>query len=138
MKPFPFKTLAIVGIFLFGAAILLISAPAAIDRWVADASSEPARTYRISKEIPYLTDNIALHFATKLMNDEGNVDGWLPLEDRRTKSPDGTPDVYVARNSINPNRGYICFRRAGDGQLQVQMEYDSDTHTIECQLWYPK
>jgi hypothetical protein len=134
------NALIAIGVLIAAAVGLMVwVGPGILNRWIDTAWSEPPRTYRVTEDMPFLTDDIALRFATRLMSDEGKRDDWQPREDRRTTSPEGRPDVYLARNSINPNRGYVCFGRAGgDGQLMVQMEYDADARTIECQLWYPK
>jgi hypothetical protein len=139
MKRFRFRALTAIAVLVAAVGLVVSVVPGILNRWIVAAWSEPPRTYQATQDMPFLTDDAALLFATRLMRDEGKGDGWEPRKDHRTKSPDGTPDVYLVRNAFNPNRGFICFRHGrGDRQLSVDVKYDAKARTIECQTQYQK
>jgi hypothetical protein len=62
---------------------------------------------------------------------------WLPNEDDRTASPDGTPDRYLVRNGTNPNSGFILFFNEREKRVRsVQIKFVDGR--MACQLWIPK
>ena len=59
---------------------------------------------------------------------------WRPSEDDRTASPDGTPDKYLVRNTLNANSGYIVFHNEREKRQRfVNIELASDR--VTCQVW---
>ncbi len=61
----------------------------------------------------FLTETEALRIADLAMEAAGYpTSGWLPLKDDRSQAPDGRPDEYLVRNTIDPNDGMIMFRNA--------------------------
>jgi hypothetical protein len=44
------------------------------------------------------------------MNQDGFPEsGWRMMEDDRSKAPDGRPDRFFLRNTIDPNQGVVSF-----------------------------
>jgi hypothetical protein len=87
----------------------------------------------------FLTDTCAITIAQEAMRRDGHSTAqWQPLEDRRSSAPDGRPDVFLARNLNDPNRGtitfqavdpaaperfrYVVLERTDDGQVSVQVD----------------
>lgn len=59
----------------------------------------------------FLTEDDALAIANSAMEAAGYpTDQWLVVPDDRTQAPDGRPDGYFVRNSIDPHRGTFMFR----------------------------
>ncbi len=101
----------------------------------------PVHTFGIDKPPPFLTDRLAVEKASEAMALDGldPVD-WQPREERRTTAPDGTPDVYLLRNSRNTNSGVVFFvdrtRKAAIPERGVQVELTADR--VTCQVAQPK
>lgn len=67
--------------------------------------------YELPEHVPFLTEEVALTFARRMLEREGfSLEAWIPVEDRRTSSPDHKPDKYLVRNAFNPNDGFIRFK----------------------------
>ena len=62
---------------------------------------------------------------------------WNPLEDRRSKAPDGTPDRYLARSTRDQKRGYVTsVRDRDDSTRRVAVELRGDR--VHCQVYASK
>jgi hypothetical protein len=58
----------------------------------------------------FLTEEMALSAARVALDlDRLWRTNWHPVPDDRTAAPDGRRDEYLARNTINSNRGVITF-----------------------------
>ena len=60
---------------------------------------------------PFLTDDRAAAIGREVMSRDGFPESaWKLMSDDRTKAPDGRPDQFLTRNTINANQGYVYFR----------------------------
>ena len=58
----------------------------------------------------FLTEEVALSAARVTLDlDRVWRTNWHPVPDDRTAAPDGRRDEFLARNTVNPNRGVIAF-----------------------------
>jgi hypothetical protein len=102
------RLLAICLLFLVAGAIALL-----VSQWLL-VWNRTSRDYRfeLSGSPPFLTEPIALTNAQRTLSADGyNVAQWAAEASEDTKAPDGTPDVYLLRDSTNPKRGTIRFHR---------------------------
>jgi hypothetical protein len=59
----------------------------------------------------FLAEADTLRIAGDAMNAAGYpTDSWRPQKDDRSKAPDGRPDEYLVRNTIDPNSGWIMYQ----------------------------
>jgi hypothetical protein len=108
-----------------------------IDRAVKDAHSGPMHVFKLASTPAFLTDEIALSKAREALSLDGyDTSAWQPGEDDRSKAPDGTPDRYLVRNTLDPNRGSIRFldKRVDSRYVQVELKGDR----VHCQVIIPK
>jgi len=99
---------------LFVLVLLLLVAFTAIalflDSWIIQSRNGPLHTYELNDPPDFLTDDLALSKAREAMEQDGYGGPlWRPIEDDCTASPDGIPDKYLNRNTLNPNEGSILF-----------------------------
>jgi hypothetical protein len=81
-----------------------------IDRHVKDSRSGPVHVFALTPVPPFLSDETALAKAREALARDGlDVARWRPIEDDRSKAPDGTPDRHLVRNTLDPNHGSILF-----------------------------
>jgi hypothetical protein len=118
----------------------ILFVPVCIDR-INRSRIGPLHSFRLDTRPPFLTDDLAVAKAREALAVDGyDLADWLPHEDRRTKAPDGSPDLYLARNGINPNSGYIMFvdgsKQARNPSRIVEVELKGDH--IECHVVIPK
>lgn len=109
-----------------------------MDRAVKASRSGPLHAFRINDPPAFLTESLALSMALEALDSDGlNSKEWAAQEDDRSKAPDGTPDRYLVRNTLNPNHGTILFVRHDKALVRyVRVELHGDV--IECQVWRPK
>ena len=78
-----------------------------------ESLSGPIYHFPVPAGESFLTDDRAAVVAREVMNRDGYPEAaWKLLGDDRTKAPDGRPDRNMARNGINPNRGFVSFYSA--------------------------
>jgi hypothetical protein len=99
------------------------------------------RSFDLDVRPPFLTDDLALEMARRTLAIDGyDLSVWLPRADGRTKAPDGSPDLYLARNGVNPNSRGIAFvdrsREAYNRSRIVDIELKDDH--VECRVIIPK
>lgn len=117
--------------------ILLAAAPRAIDFAIKQARSGPLHTFQLRDPPEFLADEAALEKALMAMSLDGlDPAEWKPLEDGRTRAPDGRRDRHLVRNTRDPNRGFIQFARSDRASRMVFIELHDGR--IECQVWLPK
>ena len=81
-----------------------------VNRWVKDSRSGAPHTYRVQPVPPFLSEDLAVAKARQSLARDGyDLSVWKPSRDNRSHAPDGTPDVYLVRNTLNPNDGSIVF-----------------------------
>jgi hypothetical protein len=94
-----------------GMPVALLGGVLGIGHWVKHSRSGPVHAYQLQPIPRFLTDDVAVEKARHALALDGfDAFVWQPSKDDRTKAPDGTPDVYLVRNSLNPNDGWIMFR----------------------------
>ena len=80
---------------------------------------------------------MALELARQALEREGfDPELWIPVEEGRTKAPNHVPDMYLVRNTINPNCGRIAFRNealSGIRYVDVQLKEGK----VVCRIWRP-
>ena len=75
-----------------------------------DARSGPVHRFPAPAGETFLTDDRAAAIGREVMNRDGFPESeWKLMTDDRTKAPDGRPDQFLTRNTINPNQGYVYF-----------------------------
>lgn len=85
--------------------------PALVNHSLKRLSSVARHTYELPEHVPFLTEEVALTFARRTLEREGyELEAWIPVADRRTRSPHGEPDTYLVRNVLTPNEGVIQFK----------------------------
>ena len=119
---------------------LLLALRWAEQRWRAGFLG-PSQAFTLDASPPFLTDALAVEKARETLALNGyDLTAWKPREDRRTHAPDGSADVYLVRNSIDPNVGSVIFvdetRRATNPGRSVDVELVGNRLT--CQVVYPK
>jgi len=78
-----------------------------------DARSGPIHHFAVPAGETFLTDERAAAIGRDVMELDGYPKStWTLMTDDRTKAPDGRPDQYLTRNSINANRGFVYFYSA--------------------------
>ena len=81
----------------------------AINRAV-DSRSGPVHRFAVPAGETFLTDDRAAAIGREVMNRDGFPETtWKLMNDDRTKAPDGRPDRFLTRNTINPNQGSVYF-----------------------------
>ena len=76
-----------------------------------DARNGPVHRFRAPAGETFLTDDRAAAIGREVMNRDGFPESeWKLMTDDRTKAPDGRPDQFLTRDTINPNQGYVYFR----------------------------
>lgn len=123
-----------VGLLIF---LGTLAAPRVIDLAVKRARGGPLHTFRLRDQPDFLSDETALECASLAMSLDGLERAeWKPSEDDRTEAPDGTPDRYLVRNALDPNRGFVQFVRPDGATRQVFVQFQDGR--VECQVWRPK
>jgi hypothetical protein len=113
-------------IFLFGVAVIV-----AMIVVIALNVGRNSMTVTLDRRPQFLSDALAIEKAKEAMHRAGYDARWEPLGEGRTVAPDGTRDVYLLRNALNPNLGTISFLDEGNRKRIVQIELDGDRLTCE-------
>lgn len=86
----------------------------------------------LEKPAMHLERHVALRMARQALEKQGcDLHHGIPVEDGRTKAPDGRPDVYVVKNADTPNRGAIWFRNESE-QRSLCVNVSLEGRTIAC------
>jgi hypothetical protein len=84
----------------------------AINRAI-ESGSAPVHRFPVSAGESFLTDDRAAAIAREVMNRDGFPESaWRLMNDDRTKAPDGRPDQFLMRNTINLDQGCVSFGAA--------------------------
>jgi hypothetical protein len=99
----------------------------------------PVHSFPVAVRPRFLTDDLALSKAREALATDGyDLGAWSPHEDRRTKAPDGAADLYLARNQINTDAGYIMFVNPASRISSRIVEVELKADTAECRVIIPK
>jgi len=101
----------------------------------------PIRLFPLESQTNFLTDKLAIEKARETLILEGfDISSWRPNEDRRTIGPDGIVDLYLVRNTLDKNCGWIMFNNRRQGALPAQciVNIKLKKECLECQVWFPK
>jgi hypothetical protein len=104
--------------------------------WCIAANTKPrlVYTFETALDSPFLSEETALKYSRRaIANHVENEAQWIPLQDERTQSPDGRRDRFLARNSLNPNRGVIVFKNMTSGHV-LAVTCESYGQTITCEI----
>jgi hypothetical protein len=75
-----------------------------------DSRSGPVHRFPVPAGETFLTDHRAVAVGREVMNRDGFPESaWRLMTDDRTKAPDGRPDQFLTRNTIDPNQGSVFF-----------------------------
>lgn len=137
--------------FLFMATCAVLALGAGFIVWflaTVDDRIEAARTLAAhvypANGAEQLTEARALELLPDMLERAGmEPDDWSVLEDDRAAAPDGTPEKYLLRNTINPNRGVIQLRRRTDADgagptTPITLVVELHDGSIEARLWLDK
>ncbi|MFT3881188.1 MAG: hypothetical protein QM703_16180 [Gemmatales bacterium] len=108
----------------------------AVDK-VVKSRTGPEIVYQLDNRPEFLTEALAMELAQKtLLTDRGGTRKWEPRSrDDRSKAIDGREDIFLNRNTVNYNRGYIIFHE-GDSERIVDVELKGDV--VVCRISLPK
>ena len=126
-------------------AVALVAAIASGGRWEIKHLANAVVEYRYgpTHRFPlkaagstFLTDSRALSLAREVMSADGYLPSeWEPIEDRRTKAPDGSADIYIARNGLEPNGGFITFGSTASMRTVI---FEPDGDKLIVRTYLPK
>jgi hypothetical protein len=131
-------------VLVAGLVTLPLVVVAAVWWWeqkLQNAYHGPVHAFRVENPPPFLTDALAVEKASEALALDGfDLSDWGPQEDRRTSAPDGTTDVYLARNGNNPNSGYLSFvDRSGRAKTPGRIVHaELSGGRLTCQVVHPK
>jgi hypothetical protein len=122
-------------IILIGLGILVVLVglyPFLLNRALR-AGSGPKRTFELSAETRFLTEELAIEKARETLRLDGlNILEWQVHPDGRTKAPDGRVDQFLGRNSINSNSGTFMFTSGTNGLVRF-VSVELNGKTVVCQ-----
>ena len=113
-----------------GVVGLVVAFPHLLHR-ALEARNGPRHVFTVLRR-PFLDEEVALDRARAALQLDGFTNEvWEPARDGRTAAPDGRPDVYLARNRENPNRGFLMFTNQQGAQAFVVVEIDATSLTCQ-------
>ena len=120
------------------AAVALLCACTGCNSRKSDAWSRPGVGEQHVVALPdtpeFLSEDTALSVARGALTfDRLDSASWHPMRDDRTAAPDGRKDQFMARNSINPNRGVFTFTN-GDSTRFISVELQSNLIFFQCSV----
>lgn len=119
-----FATIAIV-LFAAGVIGFVVAFPHLLHR-ALESRNGPRHVFTVSGKPLFLDEKVALVRARTVLQLDGLTNEvWEPARDGRTTAPDGRPDVYLARNTENPNRGFLMFTNQQGAQTFVVLEVEA-------------
>ena len=99
-----------------------------------DSRSGPIHRFSLPAGETFLTDDRAAAIGREVMNRDGfRESDWKLMNDDRTKAPDGRPDQFLTRNTINPNQGSVYFHNANSPTSQRFVNIEVREGTITAQ-----
>ena len=114
------------------ATAILIGLPLAVKRSLARRIG-PVHTFELTETPAFLTEGLALTKAYVALRLDGvDTAQYEPRPDGRTKAPDGAIDRYLARNTLNANRGVIMFTNASNTLVRF-VSVELNDNKVKCQ-----
>ena len=99
-----------------------------------DSRSGPVHRFPLPAGETFLTDDRAAAIGREVMNRDGFPESeWRLMNDDRTKAPDGRPDQFLTRNTINPSEGSVYFYNANSPTPQRFVNIELRDGTITAQ-----
>jgi hypothetical protein len=88
----------------------------------------PEHEFVLPNRPAFLTEELAIAYAREaLARDVRDPAGWELSPPRQpTTAPDGRKDIYLSRNTHDPNRGSLRFLKPGGGDRFVSIELRGD------------
>jgi hypothetical protein len=81
-----------------------------VNKCAIERRNGPIHRFPVPSSETFLTDDRAAMVGREVMNLDGfSKSDWKLMNVDGTKAPDGRPDQYLSRNSINPNQGELSF-----------------------------
>ena len=111
-----------------GAALLITVLAVAIYR----DTHPPAHVYQTA-DSNTLTEPEAIDFTRRAISDSGRKADEYTMLAWGTREQHGTPERVLARNAIDPNRGYVIWQHTGaDPAKTVHVVIEKHDRTLEC------
>ncbi|MBE0540377.1 MAG: hypothetical protein IH623_03240 [Verrucomicrobia bacterium] len=101
-----------------------------LDRTLA-ARDGARHVFQLANPATILTEQLAIQKARAALARDGHTQDCHPVPDGRSTAPDGGKDVYLVRNTMNPNFGHMVFTNASGDSFYVAIEFVNDR--ITCQ-----
>ena len=99
-----------------------------------ESGSGPVHRFPLLEGETFLTDERAAAIGREVMNRDGFPEAeWKLASDDRSKAPNGRPDQFLTRNTIDPNQGYVSFY-SGNSARFVSVELRDGTITAAGSL----
>lgn len=124
---------AIIALVLSAAVVIggLVAFPRLLHR-ALESRNGPRHVFEMSGQTQFLDERVALERARHtLLLDGFTNEVWEPARDGRTLAPDGRADIYLARNTLNPKRGFLMFTNPQGAQIFLQLEIEGTS--LVCQ-----
>ena len=87
----------------------------------------PEHEFTLPDRPAFLTEELAIAYAREaLARDVPDAAAWELHPDGRSTAPDGRRDVYLSRNTLNPNLGSVVFEGPTGRRRSVSVELRGD------------
>jgi hypothetical protein len=109
-----------------------------VDNMVTKRTTQHA--FEIDEVPRFLSEEMAIAYARKALSIEGFDEGsWEPRAEKevRTTDPNGRPDKYSTRNSLNPNRVSMIFLNKAEKNARC-VDVEMQDKRIVCAVTIPK
>lgn len=120
----------LIAILLCAAAILVLALaiiPHAFDRALKKRFAGPERVFILSERPAHLTEQLAIAKCQETLTQEGlDTNAWKLIRDGRTSAPDGTTDLYFARNTKDANQGSFTVQNETGTRRFVHVQLVGD------------
>jgi hypothetical protein len=122
-----FTQLSLKKVFLVMTALAALTAVAAtlfsyqLARTMARRHGPP-HVFNLSANPEFLVEQIAIEKAAEALALDGLGSDFQPIPDSRSSAPDGVPDQYLVRNTLNPNMGDLAFSNTVGARFFVTVE----------------
>ncbi len=126
--------------------LLIVGGIVALNIWAKHTFVSQEYRFRLHDSPPFLTEVVALKCGRDALSADGyDAARWGVIEvDRphfsanRTKAPDGTTDVYLSRNQLDPKKGVLVFHSKDDERRIRFVNVEIQGDTVSCWISQPK